>query len=129
MALARTAGFKEFCSLPQVALGAAAGAQVGARASSYRLRLLISRQSPDGGIGRHAGLRSLWPQGCGGSSPLSGTNRQNIRTYFAFPASFPAESKLLRSRRGLGKPLKCPLEACFKTRRILRPHVDKEPLV
>src|SRR5262249_52835349 len=28
---------------------------------------------PDGGIGRRAGFRYLWPKGCGGSSPLLGT--------------------------------------------------------
>ena len=28
---------------------------------------------PDGGIGRHEGLKILWPHGCAGSSPASGT--------------------------------------------------------
>ena len=30
--------------------------------------------SPDGGIGRRAGLKHQWPQGCAGSIPAPGTN-------------------------------------------------------
>ena len=28
---------------------------------------------PDGGIGRRAGLKHQWPQGCAGSTPAPGT--------------------------------------------------------
>ncbi len=30
-------------------------------------------ECPGGGIGRHAGLKILWPLGCAGSSPAPGT--------------------------------------------------------
>ena len=30
---------------------------------------------PDGGIGRRAGLKHQWPQGCAGSTPAPGTER------------------------------------------------------
>ena len=32
-----------------------------------------------GGIGRHAGLKILWPVGCAGSSPVSGTPQLRLR--------------------------------------------------
>ena len=31
--------------------------------------------SPDGGIGRRAGLKHQWPRGCAGSTPAPGTNK------------------------------------------------------
>ena len=36
---------------------------------------LAKNEWANGGIGRHVAFRALWPQGRGGSSPLSTTNQ------------------------------------------------------
>ena len=35
--------------------------------------VFLHHQCPDGGIGRHEGLKIPWPRGCAGSSPAPGT--------------------------------------------------------
>ena len=47
-------------------------AKVGVAGSSPVFR---STPCPGGGIGRHAGLKILYPQGCTGSSPVWGTQK------------------------------------------------------
>jgi hypothetical protein len=36
-------------------------------------------KGPDGGIGRRAGLKHQWPQGCAGSTPAPGTENGRKR--------------------------------------------------
>ena len=37
----------------------------------------VYQKGPDGGIGRRAGLKHQWPQGCAGSTPAPGTKNKN----------------------------------------------------
>ena len=56
-------------------------AKVGVAGSSPVFRSLVC---PDGGIGRHEGLKILWPHGCAGSSPASGTERDVLEKDILF---------------------------------------------
>jgi hypothetical protein len=61
-------------------VGRARPCQGRGRGFESRLSLNMERKfhvvygRPDGGIGRHAGLKILWLRGCAGSSPAPGTS-------------------------------------------------------
>ena len=46
--------------------------------------------SPDGGIGRRAGLKHQWPRGCAGSTPAPGTQKSQFLPGFFGTRSRPA---------------------------------------
>ena len=48
--------------------------------------LFVETGCPDGGIGRHAGLKILWPLGRAGSSPAPGT--KSFDSFFLFEAFY-----------------------------------------
>lgn len=52
---------------------------------SFALKLVPSSPCPNGGIGRRAGFRSLWPQGRVSSSLILGTMLHHNELYVAWP--------------------------------------------
>jgi hypothetical protein len=70
-----------------------------------------------GGIGRRAWFRSMYPQGCGGSSPFFGTSKSFIfNTYFQIPPRKPVEisvsaptNLVLETSASSGPPSGCQL--------------------
>ncbi len=63
----------------------------------YDLNILhLPSQCPDGGTGRHAGLKILWPYGRAGSSPAPGTRSREFIPGFFMPGFLKMKHVFLR---------------------------------